>query len=103
MKKLIRDGMVAVLVSRGFGAGWSTWNHEYPEMLFDPEIADLVLNGAVEDDIVALASSKYPDAYLGGVDGLSVRWVPVGTKFRVDEYDGSESLDIMDEMNWTVA
>jgi hypothetical protein len=103
MKKLVKDGMVAVLVSRGWGAGWSTWNYEYPEMLFDPEIADLVLNAAGEDDIVALASSKYPDAYLGGVDGLSVQWVPVGTKFRVDEYDGSESLDIMDEMNWTVA
>ena len=26
MEKIIRDGKVAVAVSYGFGAGWSTWN-----------------------------------------------------------------------------
>ena len=27
-----------------------------------------------------------------GVDGLSVHWLPIGTAFEVDEYDGAESL-----------
>ena len=26
MEKIIEDGKVAVLVSKGYGAGWSTWN-----------------------------------------------------------------------------
>ena len=27
-----------------------------------------------------------------GVDGLSVVWVDSGTTFRIDEYDGAESI-----------
>jgi hypothetical protein len=42
MKKLIRDGKVAVLYSPGFGAGWSTWNQELPELVFNPVIVDFV-------------------------------------------------------------
>ena len=26
IEKVVRDGKVAVLVSPGYGAGWSTWN-----------------------------------------------------------------------------
>lgn len=30
MDKVIRDGMVAVIYSPGYGAGWSSWNRDYP-------------------------------------------------------------------------
>lgn len=104
MNKLIENGLVAVLVSRGYGAGWSTWNYECrEEMLYDADVARLVLDGASQDDIVALASSKWPDAYLGGVDGLYVYWIAPGTRFRVDEYDGAESVELLDDINWNVA
>ena len=43
MNKLIVDGKVAVLISPGFGAGWYTWNYDYPEILFDPAIVKLVM------------------------------------------------------------
>ena len=36
--RVIRDGLVAVVYSPGFGAGWYTWNLESPEILFDPNI-----------------------------------------------------------------
>ena len=41
MNKVIRDGKVAVVVSPGFGAGWSTWafrgEEDYRDfMMFDP-------------------------------------------------------------------
>jgi hypothetical protein len=42
MNKLIRDGLVAVLYSPGFGAGWYSWNSEHPEILFDPALVELV-------------------------------------------------------------
>ena len=48
MEKLIVDGKVAVLVSRGFGAGWSTWMSDYPECVFDPVLAQMLIDGADE-------------------------------------------------------
>jgi hypothetical protein len=105
-ERLIRDGEVAVLYSPGHGAGWSTWNPEHFEaMLFDPQITDIV-DHAEEgwiDKVVAVAMMKYPDAYLGGAKNLQVRWLPVGTQFRVVEYDGSESVEVNGEIEWITA
>ena len=92
MEKLIRDGKVAVLYSSGYGAGWSTWNSEYPDCLFDPEIAQIVL-GEKQGDIEEIVKSKYPGFYCGGASQLNVEWLPVGTPFRIGEYDGFESVD----------
>jgi hypothetical protein len=103
MEKLIKDGMVAVLVSRGFGAGWSTWVSDYPECLFDPVLAQMLIDGADEMEIATVAQKRYPDAYLGGLDGLDVEWLPVGTKFRVDEYDGAESIQVLGDIYWNEA
>jgi hypothetical protein len=109
IEKLIRDGKVAVLYSPGHGAGWSTWAHENAQMrlsmLFDPQIADIV-DHAEEgwiDKAKSVAIMKYPDAYLGGANNLQVRWLSVGTQFRVLEYDGFESLDINGEIEWITA
>jgi hypothetical protein len=103
MEKLVKDGMVAVLVSRGYGAGWSTWMSDYPECLFDPVLAQMIIDGADEMEIATVAQKRYPDAYLGGLDGLDVEWLPVGTKFRVDEYDGAESIEYLGDIYWEVA
>ena len=102
MEKLIIDGKVAVLVSHGYGAGWSTWEHD-ERMLFDPVLAQMLLDGAGDDKIEKVAKERYPDAYLGGLDGLTVHWVPVGTRFRIEEYDGSEGLMLESEYHWSVA
>jgi len=103
MEKVVLDGKVAVLVSPGFGAGWSTWNYQYPEMLFDPKIVAMLETEQSDEAIVAYCETKYPEGYFGGVDDLEIVWLPVGTYFRVHEYDGSESLEIKDEINWEVA
>jgi hypothetical protein len=102
-EKLIENGHVAVLVSRGYGAGWSTWIYDYPDCVFDPVIARMILDGAEETEIAVVAEKRYPDAYLGGIDGLSVQWIPIGTRFRIDEYDGAESVEILDDINWLEA
>ena len=107
--RVIRDGQVAVLFSPGFGAGWSSWNPDFRrEMTFDPWIVDLLLNESYNQDekhqrIEAHCNLKYPGAYLGGVGGLQVAWVPEGTLFRIEEYDGSESIEIHDISDWIVA
>ena len=108
-ERLIRDGQVAVLYSPGYGAGWSTWCHEDEQMrlsmLFDPQIADIVDRGDTdyEGKARAIASIKYPDAHLGGLADLEVQWLPVGTQFRVLEYDGFEQVEIESEIEWITA
>lgn len=94
INKLIRDGMVAVIVSPGYGAGWSTWNLDMPTLAFAPEIAQALLDGNRED-AVRLAEALYPDAYAGGLFGAEVEWVPQGERFTIEEYDGNESLVIL--------
>jgi hypothetical protein len=99
MKKVIRDGMVAVLYSPGFGAGWYTWNHEFPEMIFDPDIVALVepfgddeVDEETRLEIEKMASEKWPGCYAGGADDLTVMWMPEGAQFEIEEYDGSETV-----------
>lgn len=103
MQKVVRDGRVAVLVSPGFGAGWFTWNRQCPECLFDPDMVAWV-EGGKEGPMPDL-EAKYGWEYFydGGADDLVVRWVSEGTQFRIDEYDGSESLIVASEEIWQTA
>lgn len=109
MNKMIRDGRVAILLSPGYGAGWSTWNYTYPECVFDPEIVQMVLDNKPWQEIADFAEAKYDKDddglgfYTGGASDLVVKWIPVGTKFRIHEYDGNESLEIKEEMDWLEA
>jgi len=107
MKKLIRDGKVAVLVSPGFGAGWYTWNNCHPECLYDPDIAEIVLGGINGDairKIRKIAKIKYgKNFYTGGASQLEVEWIPIGSRFLLDEYDGSETLTREEDCPWHTA
>lgn len=96
IEKLIRNGLVAVLYSPGYGAGWSTWcgDHAF-SMCVDKELAEAVDAG----DLVKaaeIAERKYA-AYTGGASSLKIEWVPEGTAFKIDEYDGSENIRFSDE------
>jgi hypothetical protein len=101
MKKLIQDGKVAVLISPGYGAGWYSW-HYIEELVYDPCIVKWVERKEL-DKILTYMELKYPDAYCGGVEDLEVHWVPVGDKFRIDEYDGAESLVLESQQRWMTA
>lgn len=103
VQKLIRNGKVAVLISEGYGAGWYSWNDEYPDMIFDPEIAQMVEDGKSYKEIDKVAAKKYPGAYLGGSSQLVVKWLPIGTQFIVEEYDGYESILVNSETEWRTA
>lgn len=95
MNKIERDGKVAVLVSPGYGAGWSTWNYEHRETLcMDADIVQAILDGD-RTKAVEIAKQKCGDFYDGGADGLIVEWVPKGTGFLITEHDGHETLRII--------
>jgi len=104
MEKYTNGNMVAVLYSRGFGAGWSTWNQEHnEEMMYDKDIVQLYLDDAGQDAILTLAESKWPNACLSGIDGLTIEWISEGTEFIIEEYDGRESVVYKDRMPWNKA
>lgn len=101
MNKLIRNGKVAVLVSPGYGAGWYTW-HRNEELLYDPSIAEWIEQGDL-DKIKTYLELKYPNDTSLGLSDLEVNWVPIGDKFRVEEYDGAETLVLESKEKWLTA
>jgi hypothetical protein len=101
--RYVKDGKVAVLVSPGFGGGWSTWIHQYPEIVFAPEIAKALDEKRPIAEIYKLAEELYPEAYLGGLEDLEIVWLDPGDTFRIDEYDGSESLEYMSKIEYYTA
>lgn len=107
--------MVAVLYSPGFGAGWYTWNTlkgdnegQSLQLIFDPVIVELVekRNGDNYDEITDAIEKRgeeiLPEGYFGGASDLEIKWLPVGTKFLINEYDGSESIQTTEDM-WLTA
>lgn len=96
IEKLIEDDKVAILVSPGFGAGWSTWADESIRdfVMFDRRIVEAAMRNASADEAEALVKELTGTdyIYMGGWDDIRVRWVDVGTTFYINEYDGSESL-----------
>lgn len=95
------DGKVAVLVSPGHGAGWSTWGSD--DMAFDPGLVALVLANAPRVELESYARSRWPGAYTGGLAGLCVRWVPTGTVFCIEVVDGSEAIREFGHYKWLTA
>ena len=104
MEKLIQDNKVAVLYSPGFGAGWYSWNNvNYgEEIMFDPILVQYILQ-AKYDEAVTYVTMRWPEAYTGGLNDLQVEWIPVGTAFRIHEYDGAETIELKDKMDWVTA
>lgn len=98
--KVIRNGKVAVLYSPGFGAKWSAWVEKHQEiMLFHPRLVEAVEKGENSESqmekILQDLLGKH-DIYTGGAEQLKIKWINQGTRFFIDEYDGHESVIIID-------
>jgi hypothetical protein len=121
------EGKVGVLISGGYGAGWSTWadSKDREFMLFDRGLVALALDkeAAYKSrdseriskheldeqidksfvDVEEYLHANNRDPYIGGWAGVYVVWMDPGTEFIVEEYDGSESLRYRDKENWISA
>lgn len=118
LRKEIRNGLVAVLYSPGYGAGWSTWNGirdavSDEELIFEPQIVALTIQRDLEEItadqhfelVEAYCNQTWGEnaVYCGGVRDLEVLWIPEGTLFKINEYDGSESIEYKENDYWMVA
>ena len=99
-EKSIRDGKVAVLYSPGYGAGWSTWaSAEFQKFaVFDRRLVEMAERGdgveEVNEFLASIVSSTGAAAsfYTGGWKDIRIEWIDEGQMFRINEYDGSESI-----------
>ena len=99
VKKLIRDGEVAVLISPGRGPHWGRgalrkW------LMFDHHLVKMVLRGQGRE-AASVASAK-TGLWFDGSD-VTVAWVPVGSRFAVMNDNGAEYIVMKDEIEWEVA
>lgn len=103
MDKVIRNGQVAILYSPGYGAGWYTWNSSHPECIYDPEIVAAVEAGDT-DKAASIATEKFGEYfYTGGADDLVIEWIPEGSAFEINEYDGNETVHVIGDRNYLTA
>ena len=106
VEKYYQDGKVAVLISPGYGAGWSTWGRQ--ELAYDKRVVEFwfehhnenpnKINGVKE----LFKSWGYGYVYFGGWCQIELAWVPVGSIIRINEYDGFEELIYLEEDDYFV-
>ncbi len=101
--------MKKVLISRGYGAGWSSWNNEGVGKFmaeYEP-IIELVEKGEIltENHSVVLQmvkeiQEKYNKNYvcLLGLGNLEVE--SVSGPYKIREYDGAEWVEEKDNEEW---
>jgi hypothetical protein len=63
----------------------------------NPEYSELT------QKMIDYVESTYEGVFSGGVEDLKVEWIPEGSEFIIEEYDGSESLRLKDDINWLKA
>ena len=93
---------VAVLVSTGYGAGWSTWAKyiQYEETLaFNHKIVKAVFDGNL-NEVIRIAKAKAPGCFLEGAKGLGAVWVDDRKQFRISGYDWRETLVLNEDLTW---
>lgn len=84
---------VAIIVSHGYGSGFSTWNLidglERNRLLCEP-----VAFGHEEEFFERLEAitGRIRQHLIVDFEDLKIHWIPEGSAYRIDEYDGSESL-----------
>ena len=110
---------IAILVSPGFGAGWSTWNDR--NLAYDRRVIKWWLTykdhdaymkelDKFKDNPVKEATEQlfrswgYDHVYFGGVNDIShLTWVDCERPFRITEYDGAESVEFLDTHDYIIA
>ena len=104
-------GEIGILVSYGYGAGWSSWSEYGIKLAVDKRIIEK-FNEHIDDDEWRreidsfhdndiktefqnfLSSIGYDNVYLGGLKDCELVFVPQGSAIRITEYDGNENLEI---------
>lgn len=96
-----------ILISGGFGAGWTTWTSDeiartimldYPPLVEALEAGEEVTDEhpAIQSMLEAIEEAGGHAPYLGGLEGLYV--AKVEGPFRITEYDGAERVETFEDL-----
>lgn len=110
MEKYYNDkGELGVLISPGYGAGWSTCyfggdSNDYAIAL-DKRIIEYWINHNHSKTEMEefLKSIGYDKIYMGGYEQLELVFVPKGQMFCIHEYDGYETIETPESMGMIIA
>ena len=119
------NGYLEVLVSKGYGAGWSTWNEDSSiNLATDKRIIDFVKSDVFKSQDVKATKEffktlgigirihsenpeededydpQYEYAYGGGFFDCIIKKLEPGTLFHVREYDGNEYIEVFNPGEW---
>lgn len=86
------NNKIGVLVSKGYGAGWSTWGDK--QSCLDKELVAAFEAELPDKEIIKIAEKNWPLMYHGGLLKCEVHYVDEGTVFTIDEFEGYETLSI---------
>ncbi len=97
-----KRGEIGVIISGGYGAGWSTWNENSEFLSMDKTLVKMKLENAPESDVETYCKKAKGDSpYMGGWNKGRIEWLEKGTAFTIEEYDGFESLRTSNDLNMT--
>ena len=109
---------VAVLVSHGYGTGWSSYSN--PDLACDERIVKFWLDhkddktwmknaGWFEtpesEELLHFLTSigyKRDDIPILGWPKIELEWISTGVPFIIDDYDGNEHITKSSDFNWMV-
>ncbi|MCI9209792.1 MAG: hypothetical protein HFI83_03755 [Eubacterium sp.] len=96
-------GELAVLISPGYGGGFSTWYGE--DLAYDRRIIEYWLkeSTSIEDLKRFVWELGYDDVYIDRYDDLEIIYIPTGTMFCITEYDGCESIETPKTLRMQIA
>lgn len=107
-----KEGKIGVLVSGGFGTGWSTANDYGIKLALDKRVIEKFLEHEDDNDWLEAVSAykenpiqqeflKFLDSlgysdYINpfGFQNCHLEYVEKGLPIRIEEYDGRESLEV---------
>lgn len=93
------EGKVGVLYSPGYGAGWSTLAYDNENFLvFDKTLVTMALKEASEEEVEEYLKTKGINTYTGGWRDIEVIFMEPNTPFLINEYDGSESIEYLNDI-----
>ena len=121
-KLVTSNGNTAVAYSPGYGGGWSTDTNN-KQMIFDSRLIQLILSDYFKSEFnekselkilpkdkqyyIQFMKSVFPDiGYTPDIDSfcqLVVDFIPQNTQFKIQQYDGNESIKIFDPNDYFTA
>ena len=123
MEKYYNDkSELGILISPGWGAGWSTWYKDFDNkegeqryaIALDKRVIEFWTNHKYDKEKTEtinetykmqdfLESIGYDNVYMGGYAQLELVFIPKGQLFCILEHDGYESIETLESMGMIMA